>query len=63
MDHAVSAVLGAVIFTAFVVGLADSIDAPPFYIIVAVVVGLMGYETYEVVRHGWKAFKFRRDSK
>ena len=53
MDQSISAVIGAIIFTAFAAGLAESIGSPPFVIIVAIVIGMMGYDTYQVIRESW----------
>ena len=63
MDEAISAIFGAIIFTAFVGGLAESIGTIPFYLIVILVVVLMGYEAYEEVQKGWSAYKRGKDSK
>ena len=50
MDQSISAVLGAIVFAAFTLGLAESIGSIPFFIIVLGVVSIMGYSVYEVVR-------------
>ncbi len=47
MDLALSRILGAVIFGSFVIGLSESINAVPFYIIIAIVVALVVYDSYE----------------
>lgn len=62
MDQAITAVIGAVIFAAFTAGLAESIGAPPFIVIVILVICMMGFAAYQVVREGWNAGK-SNDSK
>lgn len=59
MDQSISAIIGAVIFTAFVVGLAQSIASIPFFIIVLIVVVLMGTSAFELIKEqlGWGASK------
>ena len=42
-----SRILGVIIFGSFVIGLSESINAVPFYIIIAIVVALVVYDTYE----------------
>lgn len=48
MDQVITTVIGMIIFTAFVAGLAESIGALPFMIIVSLVVAAMGYNAFEV---------------
>ncbi len=50
MDGAISAIIGAIIFTAFVAGLAESIGAVSFILIVFLAVILMGIDTVQVVK-------------
>ena len=50
MDQSISAVIGAMIFAVFTAGLAESIGAAPFIIIVIIVIGLVGVDTYEVIK-------------
>ena len=50
MDQSISAVIGALIFAAFAAGLAESIGAAPFIIIVIVVIGLVSVCTYQVIK-------------
>ena len=57
MDQAISAVISAIVFVAFTAGLAQSIDAWPFMIIVGIVILLMGYGTFEVIRDAVKSRK------
>ena len=47
MDLTLSRILGTIIFGSFVIGLSESIDAVPFYAIIAIVVALVVYDTYE----------------
>ena len=50
MDQSISSVIGAVIFSVFAAGLAESIGAAPFIIIVIIVIGLVGVSTYQVIK-------------
>ena len=54
MDQAFTAVIGAIIFSAFVLGLAESISAVPFFVIVGLVVVAMSYGVFEVVKEWLK---------
>ena len=47
MDLTLSRILGAIIFGSFVIGLSESINAVPFYFIIAIVVAFVVYDTYE----------------
>ena len=62
MDEAISAVIGGIIFFAFVVGLAESIGALPFILIVALVVAAMGYGAFEVVMKWLKPGNSKKSS-
>ena len=55
MDNLISGLIAAAIFIPFVVGLAVSIGAVPFAIIVAIVVAMMLFDYYESVRDGLRA--------
>lgn len=55
MDNMISGLIAAAIFIPFVVGLAVSIGALPFAIIVLIVVGMMLFDYYESVRDGLRA--------
>lgn len=50
MDLAFSAILGALIFTAFVGGLAESIGTLPFSVIVGGVILMMAIDTYQTIK-------------
>lgn len=50
MDQAISAVIGAIVFIAFTGGLAESIGAIPFILIVTIVIGLVCFDTWEVIK-------------
>jgi len=50
MDIVLSTIVGAVIFLAFVIGLAVSIGSLPFAIIVAFVSAMMLYDFYQTSR-------------
>ena len=54
MGQAFTAVVGAIIFSAFVLGLAESISAIPFFVIVGLVVVAMSYGVFEVVKEWLK---------
>lgn len=60
MDESISAIIGALIFSAFVAGLAESIGAIPFILIVSIVIVLMGIDTIEVVKKALKSKKSHR---
>ena len=49
MDHSISSILGAILFAAFTIGLAESIGSAAFFIIVFIVVGMAFVDTKEVV--------------
>jgi len=57
MDLVFSALIGAIIFTAFAAGLAESIGTAPFFIIVGFVIFLMGLDTYQTVKEQLKSGK------
>ena len=63
MDQSISAVIGAIIFAAFAAGLAESIGAAPFIIIVIVVIGLVGVSTYQVIKEQLNANNGNNSSK
>lgn len=63
MDQAFSSVMGTIIFAAFVGGLAISIGATPFFIIVGMVIAVTVFETWEVVRDGLRGLKRRNSEK
>ena len=50
MDNMISGLIAAAIFIPFVVGLAVSIGAAPFAIIVVIVVAMMLFDFYQSVR-------------
>ena len=60
MDESISSFIGAVIFTLFVGGLAESIASVPFWIIVLFVIGLMGLDTVEIIKTKWREHKARK---
>jgi 4-hydroxybenzoate polyprenyltransferase len=57
MDNLISGLIAAAIFIPFVGGLAVSIGAAPFAIIVMIVVAMMLYDYYESVRDVLRAKK------
>ena len=50
MDQSISAVIGAIIFIAFTAGLAESIGAIPFILIVGLVIVLVVINTWETIK-------------
>lgn len=63
MDQSISAIIGAIIFIAFTAGLAESIDAAPFVIIVMIVIGFVCIETYQVIKEQMNAKNRKNPSK
>lgn len=59
MDNLIAGVVSSAVFLAFVVGLANSIDEPPFMIIVALVSVMMLVDLVQSVR---KEFSDKRDA-
>ena len=57
MDNLISGLIAAAIFIPFVGGLAVSIGAPPFAIIVVIVVAMMLVDYYQSARDGLRAGK------
>ena len=47
IDNIVAGGIGFAVMAAFVIGLAETISTVPFAIIVALVVGMAGYDYYE----------------
>ena len=62
MDQVITTVIGMIIFTAFVAGLAESIGALPFIIIVSLVVAAMGYNAFEVFTQWLKPGNSKKSS-
>jgi hypothetical protein len=60
MDNLISGLLAAIVFIAFVGGLAESIGAPPFIIIVTGVVILMLIDYVQSAKKGLKEKKTDR---
>ena len=52
MDNMISAIIGFVIFVAFVAGLAESIGEVPFIVIVASVCVMLGIDVYQSIKQG-----------
>jgi len=53
MDNLISAILAAIVFTAFVAGLAESIGEPPFIAIVGIVIVLMSIDVVQSIKSGF----------
>lgn len=53
MDNLITGAISAVLFIAFVAGLAQSIGAPPFMIIVGLVVIMMLIDLVQSIRQGF----------
>lgn len=63
MDRTITVIIGATIFSAFVLGLAESIDSVPFVVIVVFVVVLMSIDAFELIREQFRFGKARKDGK
>jgi len=50
MDQFISSVLGAILFAAFAIGLAESIGDVAFFVIVFLVVGMMVFDVRDLYR-------------
>ena len=50
MDNLITSIVATTIFIAFVVGLAQSIGATPFFVIVAIVVVLLLVDVFQTAR-------------
>ncbi|MEE8227719.1 MAG: hypothetical protein V3R30_12920 [Kiloniellales bacterium] len=57
MDNLISGLIAAAIFTSFVVGLAVSIGAVPFAVIVMIVVAMLLFDFFQSARDGLRAEK------
>ena len=57
MDNLISGLIAAAIFIPFVGGLAVSIGAAPFAVIVVIVVAMMLFDFYQSARDGLRAEK------
>lgn len=63
MDNMISGVLSAAIFIAFTAGLADSIGALPFIIIVASVIAMVLYDLRDSVKKGFAEERAEQEKK
>ena len=63
MDQSISAVIGAVIFAWFTIGLAESIGAIPFIVIVGLVIVLMTIDVVQLVKDRWNPKDSNQSSK
>ncbi|MBF0276797.1 MAG: hypothetical protein HQM13_03365 [SAR324 cluster bacterium] len=61
MDNLISGIISALVFIAFVGGLAESIGAIPFIIIVVIVIIMMLVVLVESVKEGFRGEKIRRE--
>lgn len=61
MDNLISGLIAAAVFIAFVAGLAESIGAVPFIVIVAIVIGMMLTDFVESARAGLREEKEKAD--
>jgi uncharacterized membrane protein len=57
MDNLISGLIAAAIFISFVVGLAVSIGAVPFAVIVMIVVAMLLFDFFQSARDGLRAEK------
>lgn len=55
MDNAITGLIGILLFLAFVGGLAHSIGATPFIVIVVIIGSMAVYDYYESVRDSRKS--------
>lgn len=62
MDNMISGIIAAVIFVAFVAGLAHSIAEPPFIVIVGIVCIMMGVDVYQSIKSGLAEEKKNKES-
>jgi uncharacterized membrane protein len=60
MDNLITGTIAVVIFLAFVLGLAESIDKIPFTIIVVIVSAMLCFDYYQSVREGLKQEKNKK---
>ena len=60
MDNLITGAIAVVIFLAFVLGLADSIDKIPFTIIVVIVSAMLCFDYYQSAREGLKQEKNKK---
>ncbi len=54
MDNLISSILAAIVFIAFVAGLAHSIGEPPFIAIVTIVIVLMSIDVVQSIKRGFE---------
>jgi len=62
MDNIITGAIAVAVFLAFVLGLAESIGALPFAVIVVAVATLLCIDFYQSSREGLQAEKQSRDS-
>jgi len=62
MDNIISGAISVVIFMAFVLGLAGSIKALPFVVIVVAVCAMLCTDYIQSAREGWQAEKQKKSS-
>jgi hypothetical protein len=60
MDNIITGAISVTIFMAFVLGLAGSIKALPFVVIVVVVCAMLCTDFFQSAREGWKAEKQKK---
>ena len=52
MDNLITGIVAIAVFVAFVAGLAQSIGAVPFIVIVAIVIAMAGFDFWQSARQG-----------
>ena len=57
MDNIITGAIGVIIFMAFVLGLAESIGALPFAVIVILVCALLCTDFFQSARESWRDMK------
>ncbi len=60
MDNIITGAISVIIFMAFVLGLAHSIGALPFAVIVVFVCTLLGIDFFQSARQGWQEEKQKK---
>jgi uncharacterized membrane protein len=63
MDNLITGILAIVVFAAFTLGLAESISAAPFVIIVLIVVAMAGFDLWQSAREGLREERERKAGK
>ena len=57
MDNIITGAIGVIIFLAFTLGLAESIGALPFFVIVVIVCAMLCTDFFQSARESWREMK------